>query len=125
MPRAPKKCGKLHCEVRVVARGYCPEHTPVWAGRTASSRAPRSDAQRRRILARDPECMCRSCPRCTPQGCTRPSTDDDHILNVARGGDDSDANHQGLCHPCHEHKTQREAQAARDRIAHRNDPPPF
>jgi hypothetical protein len=26
MPRAPKKCGKLDCEERVVARTYCPVH---------------------------------------------------------------------------------------------------
>ncbi|TFD27508.1 HNH endonuclease signature motif containing protein [Cryobacterium cryoconiti] len=117
MPRAPKKCGQRTCETRVVARPYCPEHTVAWAGSTASSRAPRSKTQRDRILARDPICRCPGCARCTQHGCTQPSTDDDHVLNVGRGGTEDDSNHQGLCSPCHKRKTQLEAQLGKDEKA--------
>lgn len=113
MPRAPKKCADPGCTVRVVARTYCDAHTPKWKGRTASSRARRDPKQRARILARDPVCRCRGCKRCTPAGCTRPSTIDDHILNVARGGTDDDTNRQGLCAPCSDAKTQNEARIGR------------
>jgi 5-methylcytosine-specific restriction enzyme A len=77
---------------------------------------PGSWAQRRRILTRDPVCRCAGCPRCTPSGCTQPSTDDDHIVPIHLGGSQDtadDSNHQGLCRPCHDHKSRLEAQAAR------------
>jgi len=33
----------------------------------------------------------------------------DHIINIAQGGSDDDANLQALCVPCHRSKTAREA----------------
>jgi len=33
----------------------------------------------------------------------------DHIVNIAQGGTDDDANLQALCVPCHQAKTAREA----------------
>lgn len=113
MPRAPKKCAVMTCQVRVVGVTYCTEHTPKWVGRTASSRAPRSAAQRARILARDPVCRCKGCAKCSSAGCSRPSTIDDHILNKARGGSDDDSNRQGLCRLCSDVKTQLEARIGR------------
>lgn len=117
MPRAPKKCAVPDCQTRVVARTYCDEHVPKWKGpRTASSRAPRSAAQRARILARDPICRCKGCRRCSSAGCSRPSTIDDHVLNAARGGAEDDSNRQGLCKPCSDAKTAREALIGRGLI---------
>lgn len=56
--------------------------------------------RRARVLARFP--LCAQCH-------TRRSTIADHIVNLAAGGDDSEANMQGLCKPCHDAKTQVEA----------------
>jgi hypothetical protein len=72
---------------------------------------------RRAILARDP--MCRAV------GCTRPSTEADHIVTVAecmRAGVDPNtmANGQGLCAPHHEEKTRAEIKAAQQRGRERN-----
>lgn len=56
-------------------------------------------AMRLRILRRDP--TCRACG-------LRPSVIADHIVPVAEGGDDTMANGQGLCEPCHDAKTKAE-----------------
>lgn len=56
---------------------------------------------RPRILARDPICQ-----RCHHA----PSTEVHHLGD---GNDHTDTNLQGICHTCHQHETQREAQAAR------------
>jgi 5-methylcytosine-specific restriction endonuclease McrA len=77
---------------------------------------PGQSAQRKRVLERDPICMCRGCKTCTPQGCYRASTDDDHIQPLSLGGyagTDVDWNHQGLCRQCHKVKSNKEALAAR------------
>ncbi|MBF4578945.1 HNH endonuclease signature motif containing protein [Frigoribacterium sp. VKM Ac-2530] len=114
MPRAPKKCGAPQCEVRVVATTYCDEHKPLaWRTKSRPGSTRQSRTLREQVLRRDPVCKCSGCRRCTATGCDRPSTDDDHIVNVTSGGSDDIANHQGLCHPCHGVKTQREAAAAR------------
>lgn len=73
---------------------------------------------RRRILKRDPVCVCKGCPACkTTQAharrCTRPSTDADHVLPHHLGGSDDETNGQGLCKSCHWEKTKREIAAAR------------
>jgi len=51
-------------------------------------------------------------PICSWDGCVRPSTDVDHILNRARGGTDEPSNLQGLCHTHHQAKTAAEGHAA-------------
>jgi len=58
-------------------------------------------ATRARILRRDP--TCRLC-------LAAPSTEVHHLL-----GPGSEADHQlaGVCHPCHQHESQRQAAAAR------------
>ena len=56
--------------------------------------------RRARVLARYPHCA-----HCH----TRPSTIADHVVNLAAGGEDTEANMQGLCKPCHDAKTQVEA----------------
>lgn len=45
------------------------------------------------------------CVRCNEQGRTRLATQLDHIKPLYKGGEDTDANRQGLCDPCHEAKT--------------------
>lgn len=35
----------------------------------------------------------------------------DHIINVARGGTDTDSNLQTICNPCHKQKTAAESKA--------------
>lgn len=56
--------------------------------------------RRARVLARYPHCA-----HCH----IRPSTIADHIVNLAAGGEDTEANMQGLCNPCHDAKTRAEA----------------
>lgn len=107
MPRAPKKCGKLGCETRVVGTTYCPEHTPAWIGSTRRSRLPadwpeRVDAVRTRAHNR-----CESLVHAS--GCSGLGAECDHI----RAGDDHGLhNLQWLSAECHKAKT---AQESRDR----------
>ena len=70
-------------------------------------------ATRRVILRSHPTCRCTGCPRCSPTGCRRPSTEADHIVEKSRGGTDDVSNGQGLCSSCHQHKTLTAATAAR------------
>lgn len=67
------------------------------------------------ILQRDPTCRCPSCPRCSETGCTRASTEADHIVAKANGGNDHPTNGQGLCTQCHRHKSLSEATEGRRR----------
>ena len=53
---------------------------------------------RRMVLASEPLCRV----------CGAPATEVDHILALARGGDDAMDNLQALCRPCHSRKTVRE-----------------
>ncbi len=55
---------------------------------------------RKLILHRDP--ICAICDR-------QASTDIDHIIPKAQGGEDTEENLQGLCHACHSKKTANEA----------------
>lgn len=61
-------------------------------------------------LRRDPTCTCPGCTSCTPNGCTRPSTDADHT-----GARDDHTQLAGKCNPCHQRKTITEREAARPR----------
>src|SRR5689334_17344662 len=70
---------------------------------------------RERTLRKHPTCHCPGCPACTTRGCTKPSTEDDHVVPWFEGGTDADHNHQGMCSPCHSIKTKAEAARARAR----------
>jgi 5-methylcytosine-specific restriction protein A len=48
------------------------------------------------------------CQSCLSQGRVRVAREVDHIIRKAEGGDDSLANLQSLCTPCHEAKTRDE-----------------
>lgn len=81
---------------------------------------------RQRILRRHPTCRCPGCSSCTTPGvaCAQPSTEADHIVPHAEGGSDSEANGQGLCTPCHWHKTKAEAARGRARKSRKRPPEP-
>lgn len=112
MPRAPKKCGRLDCQVRVVGRTYCEEHTPAWVGSTRSSRLPsdwpeRVDAVRTRAHGR---CQART----HATGCSGLGSECDHI----RTGDDHGLhNLQWLSAECHKAKTKEESRQRNRRRA--------
>lgn len=83
---------------------------PAWVRRFEPPRLRgRAAVERRaRVLARFPVCViCRRAP----------STAADHIVNLARGGEDDESNMQGLCEPCHAVKTQRESLVGQRRLA--------
>ena len=58
--------------------------------------------KREAILVRD-KYTCQAC------GLVTSELEVDHIVNVARGGSDDEANLQALCVPCHQAKTATEA----------------
>jgi len=65
---------------------------------------------RKRIIARDPICK-----HCEAKGKTTLTEVIDHIKPLAEGGSNDDSNLMGLCHPCHDAKTQAEAARAQGR----------
>lgn len=105
MPRAPKVCARCGNDQP------CPEHAPKpWQGTTSRGFLT---AVRARILRRDPVCRCDGCDRCSPQGCRRPSTEADHVVERAEGGSNDEANGRGMCGPCHRLRSQRHASRKR------------
>lgn len=71
MPRAPKQCGRLGCEERVIGRPYCPTHEAEQQKRTdqrrGTSRQRGYDARhdRERVKAKaDAVAKRLPCPRC-------------------------------------------------------------
>lgn len=94
--------------------------TPMTWGR-GSTRASRD--LRDLVLREEPICGCPGCAECTPAGCGRPSTDDDHLVPLSQGGSDDRSNHGGKCHPCHELKSKAERLAGiRNRIGAKRPP---
>ena len=117
MPRAPKKCATDNCETRVRGKAYCPEHTPINWPTTQRTATAEHRAWRKRVLARAKGiCQIRG------PGCTYRALEADHIVPVAEGGDDSDANGQAVCVACHRAKSQ--AEAIRGRRRSQGGPPP-
>lgn len=73
------------------------------AGGWGSERGGRPWRRKREtILLRD-KYTCQAC------GTVTSDLEVDHIINIARGGNDDDANLQALCAPCHKAKTAVEA----------------
>ena len=113
MPRAPRKCNHDGCETRGTTT-YCPVHTPMnWGSSKHPGSTRASRIKRDMVLKRDPICRCPGGACCSPTGCTRASTDDDHLVPIGRGGSDDMSNHAGKCARCHKAKTTREAADAR------------
>jgi 5-methylcytosine-specific restriction protein A len=111
MSRTARVCTFSGCPEIVIGDTWCTTHKPKpWVTnkgtRNGSTRASRT--RRAFVLRRD-----KVCTSCTTTGCTAPSTDDDHRINLAVGGTDALSNHHGLCHPCHVTKTSVEARRGR------------
>jgi 5-methylcytosine-specific restriction protein A len=89
----------------------CLEHKPKpWANSQRKQRIGKSgwqqQADAKRVLRRDHH-------RCAMCGVL--ATEVDHVIPLAEGGTDTDANKQSLCHPHHAEKTKREAARGRTR----------
>ena len=109
MPSAAPKpctapgCGKL---VRDVS-GRCEAHArPAWSKpATATKRVTGRELQRRRarLFTSNPLCV-----HCQQAGRVTLATQRDHIVPLEEGGQDVDANVQGLCAECHDIKSKTE-----------------
>src|SRR3546814_17860281 len=98
MPRAPKKCGRFGCEVRVVGRSYCPAHTPMHS--TRSARLPSDWPKRRAQVKKRANNRCEA--RVHQPGCPGTGSECDHII---AGDDHSLSNLQWLSRDYHLAKT--------------------
>lgn len=116
MPRAPRRCpgDDYTCPNTITTGRYCPRHTQAWQGRTTGQGryvAPRVKAQ---VRKRD-----KTCRLAYPGICTGAIDEMDHPDGLAAQGkrrtsvlDPADV--QGVCIPCHRHKTQQQALAGRN-----------
>jgi 5-methylcytosine-specific restriction enzyme A len=89
----------------------CRQHQPKpWHQRHTGTRlrGRRLQQERARLFDRNPLCV-----ECLRRQTYVLATVRDHIIPLAEGGTDNDANIQGLCNDCHTAKTQ--AEAARGR----------
>lgn len=108
-PRAARLCGHPECVALVYGTDRrCAEHRREgrWPTKTGTNRTVTNEHKQRRlrVLARDPLCQLRY------EGvCTGISTVCDHIVPLAAGGADTDDGCQGVCEPCGNVKTSREA----------------
>ena len=112
-PLAPlKPCREYGCPERV-SSGYCEAHKHKERKRKSNYEKYRGSASsrgygaawrktRERVLARDPVCKGGWSIHCQGRNL---STQCDHIVRKQDGGDDSEANLQGLCRDCHLDKT--------------------
>lgn len=89
-----------------------------WAGSHSTGFPTRTRA---RILRRDPWCLCPGCANHAGP-CVARSTIADHIVPRSEGGTDHPTNGQGLCDPCHRHKTAAEAERGKARKSPRRRP---
>ncbi|MBI4636118.1 MAG: HNH endonuclease [Candidatus Rokubacteria bacterium] len=99
--RPPKPCAAPGCPA-ITHRRFCAPHQQA-ADQARGTAAQRGYGARWRqlrllILARDPICR-------DPSGCIAPSTDVDHVIPRAQGGDDREENLRGLCHRHHSRRT--------------------
>ena len=110
--RLKRACRKPGCPGTTTHRsGYCEKHQKSENGWNQWQKKKGSDTKRgygwawrklrRRILERDSYL----CQECQKKGIVTAGKVVDHIKPKAQGGDDSPANLQTLCTPCHNHKT--------------------
>lgn len=94
----------------LVDKGRCDAHggqRAPWQAKPAAPvrlRGRANQARRRRLFAREP--LCRSC---VASGRVTMATIADHIVPLAEGGADTEANLQPLCASCHDAKTRKES----------------
>lgn len=120
MPYTPKqycvvpRCGAL---VSRGAGGRCPAHArqpwrPVDRPIPVRIRGTHLQRLRRQLFERQPLCV-----ECDKVGRVSIATIRDHIIPIAEGGTEAEANTQALCQSCNETKRKQEA----IRGMHRND----
>jgi 5-methylcytosine-specific restriction endonuclease McrA len=104
MPRRPPTpCSTPGCDQLLDLGQRCPVHYVPWAGSTRRKRLPRNWPQiRRRVLTRDAH-LCYLCGG--------HATDVDHVV---RGDDHDPSNLAAICRTCHNRKSGREGNAARN-----------
>lgn len=105
--RAGKPCNHPGCRALVRdGKAKCEQHRQAWVKRSDEPERMKGRAlqeARSRLFRRSP--LCAECER---QGRVRLAVVRDHIVSMAEGGLDVEANTQGLCDPCHDAKTERE-----------------
>ena len=109
MPRAPKLSARCSTPTRGT---YCDAHKPApgWVSHPSPSRVQLTRAGRHAFRA----AIIRPGVRCVD--CGQPATVADHVIPIAEGGsNDPITNGQPMCEPCHNIKTQAEAQRAQAR----------
>lgn len=99
--RPPRLCPTCN---HLITTPRCPTCQPAWANTT---RPGSTRAWRRLRLA----VFAEQDGTCNTPGCTNPTEELDHINGWEQG--DHRTNVQGLCRPCHDDKTRREATHAR------------
>jgi 5-methylcytosine-specific restriction protein A len=111
MPSMPNKpCPSPRCHKMVTRAGRCEDHqVEPWLSSKGKSTAERGYGWKWKkvrlvALSRD-SYLCQECQR---NGALSKATEVDHILNKARGGDDSLDNLESICKPCHKVKTNNE-----------------
>jgi 5-methylcytosine-specific restriction protein A len=109
--RPPHRCASCH----QLVTGPCPTCTrPAW---TRSQPVPRIRGRklqqmRARLFDAQPLCVV-----CLAKGCTTVATIRDHVVPLAEGGPDTQANAQPLCVRCSDTKTRAETQRGRQRTS--------
>ena len=109
---ALRPCRRIGC--RTVTRdGYCPAHAAKpWTQPAPPPRMRGRKLQQARAALFATEPLCRLC---RADGRARAATIRDHVVPLAEGGEDSQANVQPICDACHEAKTARESRRGRVR----------
>ena len=105
---APKPCSHPGCGVLVRdGTSRCAKHPKAaWAKKPDAVKrvaGRKLQAMRTRLFAENPLCV-----ECERQGRVTLATQRDHVLSLEEGGRDDDSNVQGLCHACHEAKSELE-----------------
>ena len=96
-------CRQPGCSELIPGGGFCEAHKrPTWNKEHTMPIA--WTTTHRRILKRDP--ICNICHKAK-------ATTVDHIVPRSEGGTDDDSNLAGACQPCHDRKSQAEANRGR------------
>lgn len=116
MPRKPPSpCNAPGCRAVCVGR-YCEHHAHLAAGWRRSKRAGQTTKRmsgkglqlmRARIFKRD-NYLCQ-CSECKSLGRVRVAHEVDHVVPLAEGGTNDDANLRAINRDCHRRKTEQES----------------
>lgn len=113
--RSKKPCSYPGCRTLVADGGSrCEVHRVTWAKGPNEPKRMKGRAlqeARERLFRGHP--LCAECER---QGRVRAAVVRDHIVPMGEGGEDTDDNTQGLCHRCHDEKTEAERRRGIQRI---------